>query len=54
LALTKLSFREDGVYLYDAADQIILLVQPQANEELLTELFGVTKIEEVESEGTIP
>lgn len=32
LVLTKKQFLDEGVYLYDAADQLIILVQSQAGE----------------------
>jgi hypothetical protein len=51
LPLTKQSFKETGVYLYDAGDQIIILVQNQAPEDLLNDLFGQSQWDQIESEG---
>lgn len=51
LPLTRGSIRDDGVYLYDAGDSLLMLVQPQADQELLMDLFGTTNWEELEKEG---
>ena len=42
LPLSKQYFTDEGVYLYDGGDQIIILVQTKANEELLLDLFNTS------------
>jgi len=47
----KQSINDSGVYLYDSGDQINILVQSQASDELLNDLFGYTNFEDIELGG---
>lgn len=51
LMLSKQALSDSGVYLYDTGDQLTILVQNQASEDLLIDLFGTSGWEDIEQGG---
>ena len=53
LPLSSEGVAKDGVYLKWSEDYLLILVQPEAPEELLIEIFGTSNWDEIE-EGGLP
>lgn len=51
LPLTKSSMKDYGVYLHNDGECLMMVVMPNADEELLMELFGTTDWETIEGNG---
>lgn len=51
--LTKESIQDLAVFLVDTGMELTVYVQPNADEEVLMELFGTTDLQEIE-EGGLP
>lgn len=49
--LNKQSINDLGVFLVDCGEELTVYVQPNADEEILTELFGTTNLQDIETGG---
>lgn len=51
LPLTKSSIKDYGVYLHNDGEFLTMCVMPNADGELLNELFGTTDWDQIEAQG---
>lgn len=51
MPLTKSSIKDYGVYLHNDGEYLTMCVMPNADGELLNELFGTTDWDQIEAQG---